>query len=108
MVQLRMLKTGLIRLFVNHTYNSSLIYRTVKKYRILQFGDSSDCIIKLMELGNIHKSKEGIVEMTSDNGEGLETLYWSSPLSNMLCLTTGTEIGDRFYWFVFSDLDGFE
>ena len=34
-----------------------------------------------MELGNIHKSKEGIFEMTSDNGGRLETLHWSNPLS---------------------------
>ena len=34
-----------------------------------------------MELGNIHKSKEGNFEMTSDNGERLETLHWSNPLS---------------------------
>ena len=47
----------------------------------MQFGDSSDCMIKLMELGNIHKSKEGIFEMTSDNGGPLETLHWSNPLS---------------------------
>ena len=34
-----------------------------------------------MELGNIHKSKEGIFEMTSDNGGHLEMLHWSNPLS---------------------------
>ena len=48
----------------------------------MQLGDSSDCMIKLMELGNIHKSKEDIFEMTSDNGGRLETLHWSSQLSN--------------------------
>ena len=74
-------KNGLIRLFSNRTYDSTSIYRIVKKHRILQFGDSSDCMIKLMELGNIHKSKEGIFEMTSDNGGHLETLHWSNPLS---------------------------
>ena len=73
-------KNGSIRLFSNRTYDSSLIHRIVKKHRILQFGDSSDCMIKLMELGNIHKSKESIFEMTSDNGGHLETLYWSNPL----------------------------
>ena len=40
----------------------------LKKHRILQFGDSTDYMIKLMELGSIHKSNEGIFEMTSDNG----------------------------------------
>ena len=74
-------KNGLIRLFTNRTYDSSLIYNIVKKYRILQFGGSSDCMIKLMELGSIHKSNEGIFMMTSDNGGRLETLYWSIMLS---------------------------
>ena len=73
-------KNGLIRLFSNRTYDSSLIYRIVKKHRILQFGDSSDCMIKLMELGNIHKSKKGIFEMTSDNGGRLELLHWGNLL----------------------------
>ena len=51
------------------SYDSSLVYRIVKKkHLILQFGDSTDCMIKLMELGSIHKFKEGIFEMTSDNG----------------------------------------
>ena len=60
-------KQGLIRLFTNRTYDSSLIYHVVKKHRILQFGDLSDCMITLIELGNFHKSKGGIFEMTSDN-----------------------------------------
>ena len=34
-----------------------------------------------MELGSIHKYKESIFEMTSDNGGRLETLHWSNPLS---------------------------
>ena len=34
-----------------------------------------------MELGNIHKSKEDIFEMTSDNGGRLETLHWYNSLS---------------------------
>ena len=38
-------KNGLIRLFTNRTYDSSLIYNNIKKYRILQFGDSSYCMI---------------------------------------------------------------
>ena len=53
-------KNGLICLLSNRTYDSTLIYRIVQKHRILQFGNLSDCIIKLMKLGNIHKSKEGI------------------------------------------------
>jgi len=38
-------------------------------------------MIKLMELGSIHKSNEGIFEMTSDNVGRLETLHWYNPLS---------------------------
>ena len=38
-------------------------------------------MIKVMELGSIHKSKEGIFEMTSDNGGRLETLHWFNTLS---------------------------
>ena len=53
-------KNKLIRFFSNRIYDSTLIYRIVEKHRILQFGDSSDCMITLMELGNIRKSKEGI------------------------------------------------
>ena len=33
-----------------------------------------------MELGNMHKSKEGIFEMTYDNGGRLESLHWSNSL----------------------------
>ena len=52
-------KNGALRLFQHRTYDSSLIYHVVKKHRILQFGDSSDCMIKLMDIGNCHKSKGG-------------------------------------------------
>ena len=38
-------------------------------------------MIKLMDLGNIHLSKEHIFEMTSDNEGRLETLHWSNLLS---------------------------
>ena len=77
---------GLLLLFTNRTYDSSLVYRIVKKYRILQFGDSTDYMIKLVELGSIHKSKEGIFEMTSDNGGRIETLHWSNPLSRVIII----------------------
>ena len=53
-------KNSLLRLFQNRTYDSYLIYGVVKKYRNLQFGDSSDCMIKLMAIGNYHKSNGGI------------------------------------------------
>ena len=65
---------GLLRLFTNRTYDSSLVYRIVKKHRILQFGDSTGCMIKLVKLGSIHKSKDGIFEMTSDNGGAVENI----------------------------------
>ena len=78
-------KNGALRLFQHRTYDSSLIYHVVKKHRILQFGDSSDCMIKLMDIGNCHKSKRGIFEMTSDKGGRLETLHWPSPYS-ILCV----------------------
>ena len=76
-------KHCLIRLFQNRTYDSSLIYRVIKKHRILQFGDSSDFMIKLIDIGNCHKSKGGIFEMTSDKGGRFETLHWSGPYSKL-------------------------
>ena len=65
-------------------YDSSSIYRVVKKYRNLQFGDSSDCMIKLMDIGNYHKSNGCIVEMTSDKGGRLEILHWSGLCSKKI------------------------
>ena len=77
-------KYCLISLFQNRTYDSSLICRVIKKHRILRFGDSSDCMIKLMDIGNYHKSKRGIFEMNSDKGGRLEILHWSSQYSKLL------------------------
>ena len=74
-------KNCLISLFQHHTYDSSLIYRVIKKHRILYFDDSSGCMIKLMGIDNCHKSKGGIFEMTSDKGGRLETLYYSGSYS---------------------------
>ena len=71
-------KNGLIRLFMNRTYDSDIIYRIIGKYRTLQFGDSTDCMMRLVDLGNCNKSKGCVFEMTSDNGGRLETLYQSS------------------------------
>ena len=45
-------QNGVNRLFMNRTYDSSLIYRVIYKYRTLQFGDSSDCVMRMMDLGN--------------------------------------------------------
>ena len=40
-----------------------------------------------MDIGNCHKSKGGIFEMTSDEGGRLETLRWSGSYSNNFVLT---------------------
>ena len=74
-------ENGFIRLLMNRTYESDMIHRVIKKHRTLQFGGSSECMIRLMDLGNYNKSKGGIFEMTSDNGGRLETLHWYSPFS---------------------------
>ena len=36
-----------------------------------------------MDIGNYHKSKGGIFEMTSDKGGRLETFHWSGPYSKL-------------------------
>ena len=66
---------------MNRTYDSDMIYRVIGKYRTLQFGDASDCMMRLVDLGNCNKSKGCVFEMTSDNGGRLETLHWYSPFS---------------------------
>ena len=40
-------------------------------------------MIKLMDIGNCHKSKGGIFQMTTDKGGRLETLHWSGPYSKL-------------------------
>ena len=64
-------------------YDSDTIYRVVKKARNLHYDDATDCMLKLVELGNSHKSKGGVFEMTSDKGGRLEILYWVGSLSSM-------------------------
>ena len=49
-------------------YDSDLIYGVVKKDRTLHYGDATDCMLKLVELRNSHRSKGGVFEMPSDNG----------------------------------------
>ena len=49
----------------------------------MQFGDSSDYMIKLIDIGNCYKSKGGIFEITSDKGGRLEILHWSVPYSKL-------------------------
>ena len=50
-------QNGVNRLFMNRTYDSSLIYRVIYKYRTLQFGDSSDCVMRMMDLGKSKKNR---------------------------------------------------
>ena len=52
-----------------------MIYRVVKKARTLHYGDTTDCMLKLVELGNSHRSKGGMFEMASDKGGRLEILH---------------------------------
>ena len=74
-------KNGLIRLFMNRIYDSDMIQCVIKKHRTLQFGDSCDYMMRLMDLSNCNKSKEGIFQMTSDSRGRLETLHSSSLFS---------------------------
>ena len=60
-----------------------MIYRVVKKARTFHYADATDCMLKLVELGNSHKSKGGVFEMTSDKGGRLETQHWAGSLSSM-------------------------
>ena len=59
---------------MNRIYDSDMIYRVIKKRRTLQFGNSSDYVMRLVDLGNCNKSKGSVFEMTSDNRGRLETL----------------------------------
>ena len=76
-------KGALSRLFSCRTYDSDMVYRVVKKARNFHYGDATDCMLKLVELGNSHKSKGGVFEMTSDKGGRLEILHWAGSLSTM-------------------------
>ena len=68
-------KGALSLLFSCRTYDSDMIYRVVKKASNFYYGDATDCMLKLVELGNSHKSKDGFFEMTSDKGGRLEILH---------------------------------
>ena len=67
----------LCRLFSGETYDSDMIYRIERKARTLYYSDATDCMLKLVELDNSHRSKGSVFEMASDKGVRLETLYWS-------------------------------
>ena len=68
-------KGALSHLFCCRSYDSDMIYRVVKKSRNFHYGDATDCMLKLVELGNSHKSKGGVFEMTSDKGGRLGKLH---------------------------------
>ena len=52
-----------------------MIYRVVKKARNIQYSDTCDYMLKLVELGNFHKSNGRMFALASDRGGRLETLY---------------------------------
>ena len=66
-------KSALCRLFSGRTYDSDMIYCVVKKARTLHYGDATDCILKLVELENSHRSKGGVFEMASDKGSHISS-----------------------------------
>ena len=73
-------KGALSRLFSCRTYDSDMVYRVVKKSRNFHFGDATDCMLKLVELGISHKFKGDFFEMTSNKGDRLEILHWVGSL----------------------------
>ena len=60
-----------------------MIYRVVRNTRTLHYGDATDFMLTLVELGNYHNSKRGVFEMASDKGCRLEILYWSGSFSSL-------------------------
>ena len=46
-------KNGLSRLFSYRIYDSDKIYRVVEKAKNLQYGDATDCLLKLVEVGKL-------------------------------------------------------
>ena len=52
-----------------------MVYFVVKNARNLQHSDTANCMLKLFELGNSHKSRGGDFEVISDRGRRIETLY---------------------------------
>ena len=45
-------KSALCRLFSGRTYDLDMTYRVIKKARTLHCGDATDCMLKLVKLGN--------------------------------------------------------
>ena len=59
-----------------------MIYRMVKKSTVLRFDDASDYMLTLMELGNCHKIKFDVFELSSDKGRRSRMLHWYNPFSD--------------------------
>ena len=76
-------KTALCRLFSSRVYDSNMMYRVVKKAMDLHYGDATDYVLKLVELGKYHSSKGGLFEMASDRSGRLEILHWSGSFSSL-------------------------
>ena len=66
-----------------------MIYCVVKKFRALQFCNTSACMLKVVELSNCHKTKGGVFEKYSDKRWCLETLHWSGPVSDSFIYSHG-------------------
>ena len=69
-------------LFTDRACDSDMIYCVVKKFRALQFCNTSACMLKVVELSNCHKTKGGVFEKYSDKRWYLETLHWSGHVSD--------------------------
>ena len=57
-----------------------MIYRVVKKARNLSYVDTTDFMLKLVELRNYHSSNGDLFEMVSDRGGRLDFLYFGQVL----------------------------
>ena len=55
----------------------------MRKVRTLHYGDTTDCMLKLVELGNYHSSKGSVFEMASNIGGRLEILHWSDSFTSL-------------------------
>ena len=59
-----------------------MIYLVVEKVRNIQYGDASDYMLKLVELGNFHKPNGEVFELASNRGGRLQISHWSGPSSS--------------------------
>ena len=73
---------------MNRTYDSNMIYRVIKKHRTLRFGDSSDYMMRLMDLGNYNKSKGSVFEMLMITEDVKKNCIGMVIFSKCLCSAT--------------------